>query len=315
MRIAFAGKGGSGKTTMAALFSQFLKDQKIGNILSIDADINVNLPELLIGAEFPKSKFLSSPDSANRIKLNLLGKNNASPETFRKTTPPTKESNLVKIDDLSNPIISDFSIDADGIRVMAVGTYESEGIGASCYHNNLSILENILSHMVDRNGAVIVDMVAGTDSFASTLHSQFDTIILVVEPTRKGLELFKQFNSLAESAGIDKEFFVMGNKISSEEDEKFLTENIPPKKIIGFISQSDYIKKHDKAGGEIDFGLLEEKNKEVFYDVFDTIIKNLKDPNIRLNKLKEIHKVYVSQPFIKERFGDLTSQIDPEFKF
>ncbi len=45
--IAMAGKGGTGKTTLAALLTRILKDDKIGSILAIDADPNSNLAEAL----------------------------------------------------------------------------------------------------------------------------------------------------------------------------------------------------------------------------------------------------------------------------
>jgi CO dehydrogenase maturation factor len=316
MRIAFVGKGGSGKTTIAALFSQFLKKEKVENIISIDADINVHLPELLLGKDLPKDKFLSSPESLKMIKKYLIGENDfLNLETFRKTTPPNGKSKLIWIEDALNPIMKQFSIEKDGIKVMAVGTYDSQGIGASCYHNNLAILENILSHSVDKDGAIVVDMVAGTDAFASTLHVQFDLIVLVVEPTKRGVEVFNQYIGLAKSAGIEEDIFVVGNKISSDEDTEFLSKNISEDKLIGFVSNSPYIREHDKRGGIIDFDRLEKNNQELFIKIFESLINNLKDPNIRLNKIYPLHEKYVSQSFIKDRFGDLTNQIDPKFKF
>ena len=316
MRIAFVGKGGSGKTTLAALFSQFLREEKVKNIVSIDADINVHLPDLLLGREFPRDKFLSNSLSIKKIKEHLIGENQTTNlEAFRKTTPPKKTSNLIYLEDSNNQVIRDFSIENDGIRLMAVGTYDSEGIGASCYHNNLSILENILTHSVDKKGAIVLDMVAGTDAFASSLHAQFDIIILVVEPTKRGVDVFKYYNELGTSAKIDKDIFVIGNKITSEKDKAFLIENIPSNKLLGFFSSSEYIKDHDKEGGIIELNKLEYQNKDVLIKIFETLLSNIKDPNERLKKIQTLHKKYVSQKFIKDRFGDLTKQIDPEFKF
>ena len=311
MRIAFVGKGGSGKTTMAAFFSQFLGNR----VLSVDADINVHLSELLLGRNFPKDKFLSSVGSSSKIKKYLLGMNTMENlEEFRKTTPPNFNSNLVYVDP-ENPLVKEFAVDNENVSVMAVGTYESEGIGVSCYHNNLAILENLLTHLIDRENVVIVDMAAGVDAFASSLHIQFDIIVLVVEPTRKSLEVFRHYEELAKSAGINEDIFVVGNKISSKADEDFLVENIPLDKLLGFVSDSDYVKEHDKAGGVIDFNKLDSGDREILTRIFETLNGKVKEPNERLKKIHALHEKYVSQPFIKERFGDLTKQIDPDFKY
>lgn len=315
MRIAFVGKGGSGKTTITALFTQFLK-KRLKNIISIDADINLHLPELLLGEDFPKDKFLSSPSSSEKIKKYLAGgRDIGKSETFRKTTPPSIESNLVYVDNPEDSLIKEFAVKKGDVNVMAVGTYESEGIGTSCYHNNLAVLENVLTHMVDKDGVVVADMVAGTDAFASSLHVQFDAIVLVIEPTKRGAEVLRKYLELGKSAGIDEDVFVVGNKISSEEDKDFLTENASGNRLLGFISNSDYVKEHDKNGGVIELDKLEHHNQETIKKIFEKLIDRVKEPNERLKKIHALHKKYVSQSFIKDRFGDLTSQIDSEFKF
>jgi CO dehydrogenase maturation factor len=45
--IAMAGKGGTGKTTLAGLLVRFLKEQDMTPILAVDADANSNLNEVL----------------------------------------------------------------------------------------------------------------------------------------------------------------------------------------------------------------------------------------------------------------------------
>ncbi len=45
--IAMAGKGGTGKTTIAALIIRSIKENKLGSVLAIDADPNSNLGEIL----------------------------------------------------------------------------------------------------------------------------------------------------------------------------------------------------------------------------------------------------------------------------
>lgn len=45
--IAVAGKGGTGKTTVAGLIIRYLVSQGKGRVLAVDADANMNLNEVL----------------------------------------------------------------------------------------------------------------------------------------------------------------------------------------------------------------------------------------------------------------------------
>lgn len=92
MRIAIVGKGGSGKTTVAALFASYLA-QNGKRPLIIDADINIHQPALhLENEEFDKTKWLSDAKNTTFIKTYLQGQNTriSSLGAFRKTTPPAR---------------------------------------------------------------------------------------------------------------------------------------------------------------------------------------------------------------------------------
>ena len=52
--IAMAGKGGTGKTTTAALIVRLIKEKKLGSVLVIDADPNSNLGEKFSGKRRPR---------------------------------------------------------------------------------------------------------------------------------------------------------------------------------------------------------------------------------------------------------------------
>ncbi len=209
MRIAFVGKGGSGKTTISALFASYLAYTSKNAIAVFDADLNIHLPELLGFGALPFEKHLSHPDSIDRIRTWLIGNNELShPQAFRKTTPPTLKSNILKIDEIEKTPLHDLCLRKDNVSMFAIGTYQDEDIGASCYHNNLAIFESILNHTDDRDGYLITDMVAGVDSFAGTLHAQFDMTCLVVEPTRRSVEVFNKYADLAKEAGVFGSLFV-----------------------------------------------------------------------------------------------------------
>ncbi len=315
MRIAFVGKGGSGKTTTAVLFAQYVKN--LGkNVVLVDADLNMHTPVLLGHLdEIPLEKHISHPASVRVIQTYLKGDNDRikSLQEFRKTTPPTKKSRQIS-QIAHTDIFKDFITTIEGIHVMLVGTYQEDGIGTACYHNNLSIFENILTHLTDTDKEILVaDMVAGIDSFANTLHTQFDVIVLVVEPTLRGIGVYHQFDELSKQANTNSHIVVIGNKVQSEKDEAFLRLHIQKEMLLGFIKNSDYIREVDQEGGILDISRLETKNMHVFDVIFSKLIESKSNQNERYDKLLKLHRQYVSQASIKERFGDLTLQIDPEY--
>lgn len=314
MRIAFVGKGGSGKTTLTVLFSLLAaKEEKY--VWVIDGDINIHTPDLLLGQTFPWDKYLSNPQSTKEIKQYLKGVNKKiqSLEAFRKTTPPGNGSQLLSLGEES--FLQKYAETINGISIFVVGAYDEASIGASCYHNNLAIAENILSHTNDKNGVIIMDMVAGTDAFASTLHAQFDVLVFVLEPTKKSMEVYMNYLQLAKEGGIEKDLFVLGNKIKNNADKDFIGGFVPQEKLVGFISQSNYIETHEKRGGRLDLQKWEEENIVILSEILWLLKKKQKDPNIRLTHLKQLHKKYVAQAFIRDRFGDLATQIDEAFVF
>lgn len=314
MRIAFVGKGGAGKTTVAALFGQYVKTRH-KHVLAIDADLNIHLPRAL-GMQIPAPDLhLSHPAAGEVIKKILKGSSTRIQTLahFKKSTPPSHGSRLILLDDIHDPILSEHSTQYDDMRLMVVGTYTEEDIGASCYHNDLAILENVLTHLVDDQGVVIADMVAGTDAFASTLHAQFDLTVLVVEPTWRGIEVYKDYVRLCQQAGYDDVLRVIGNKVKTAEDRTRLEAHIPKEKILGYIGYSSYLEAQEKAEGTIHFDELEEENRFVVRSAYEVLKMIPYDPQKRLQKMWKLHRLYVSQASIKDRFGDLTGQIDESF--
>lgn len=314
MRIAFVGKGGSGKTTLSVLFSQYMRGKF--PVVVIDADLNMHVAPLLGFPEsIPQESHLSHPKATEVIKTYLRGNNGRikALSHFRKTTPPTNDSNFIVLHDAKNPLFEQFGLGDASLRLLTVGTYDADEIGASCYHNNLAILENILTHAIDTKGVLVVDMVAGIDAFANTLHAQFDLLMLVVEPTKRGVEVWSQYSALAKEAGVEQNLFVIGNKVYQESDKAFLRAHIPEEKIIGFFGDSLYLRKKDQEGGMLDPRYLEVEQKALLLEIEKRLLTITPEPQSRLKKLYILHRRYVAQASIRERFGDLTDQIDDSF--
>jgi len=316
MRIAFVGKGGSGKSTLCASFALYTSNQTTKPVVVFDADLNIHAPKLLGFLPIPFDKHISAPGLSDEIKKWLIGNNDIKNlGAFRKSTPPTRKSNILRLESIQNTPLGACGLHKGNLSVFAVGTYQEEDIGASCYHNNLAIFESILSHTDDAHGYVVTDMVAGVDSFAGTLHAQFDLTCLIVEPTMRSIEVYTKYIDLANEAGIAESVRVIGNKIRNQKDIDFIKSHIPSQKILGFFTDDEHIRDIDQNDAQLAVAKLNTDNQNLLKTILELVDSLPDNRQLRLRKIWEIHRKYVSQVFIKERFGDLTEQIDTEFTF
>ncbi len=316
MRIAFVGKGGAGKSTLAASFVDYLQKQSGSPVAVFDADLNVHMPMLLGFDELSDHMHISRPESSKVIKQWLIGGNDiADLGAFRKTTPPSIKSNIISFAAIQESPLANYGVKSEKLWVFAVGTYQNEDIGASCYHNNLAIFENVLTHFDDKEGYLIADMVAGVDAFAGTLHAQFDLNCFVMEPTARSIAVYKDYEKLAREAGVADTMFVIANKVRDEKDKKFVLNSIPAEKLLGIFWDDDHIRAVDRDESKVSFDELKDANSKVLVEILERLNALPDRRNDRLSKIHELHKKYVDQAFVKARYGDLHGQIDKSFKF
>ena len=314
MRTAFVGKGGSGKSTLTALFIDYLKKQG-KEFLAVDADINQHLAEL-IDADFKAERAVSNEENSKTIRAYVKGDNPRIEDQSNvvKSTPPGSGSNFVRLHEENN-VLNDLATAYGDNWFMHIGTYEKEGIGASCYHSSLTSFENILSHLkLEEDEWLVSDMVAGTDAFANTLHAQFDLIVLAVEPTPEGIKVYKQYRELSQEAEVFENVAVIGNKVDCKHDREYLEENIDSE-IIGYLPRKSEIKMARQQHNPLDLDLLNSEEKQVFQKIAETTEKRKVKPDERLEKLKEIHRKVSEQQYIKDACGDVKTQIDDAFSW
>lgn len=311
MRVAFVGKGGSGKTTLSALFSRHLA-RSGAPVIAIDGDINQHLAEALGGQEE------SAPPLGTHvpeIKNFLRGDNPRipSPEAMIKTTPPGRGSRLVRPlgeDELHARHVGR----AGGVPLMVTGEFDESDLGVACYHSKLSAVELYLGHLVDGPGEyVVVDMTAGADAFASGLFTRFDITFLVAEPTRKGVSVYRQYRDHAEQFGI--RIAVVGNKVTCEDDLLFLKEQVGDD-LLTHLVQSPWVRAAEQ--GRTEPGLdaldsLEPHNLHALRVLRETVDSHVRDWD-RLRRLAvEFHLRNVRAWADARTGGDLAAQVDPEY--
>ncbi|MGW4790523.1 ATP-binding protein [Streptomyces sp. NPDC004230] len=309
MRAAFVGKGGSGKTTLSALFSRHLA-RSGAPVVAIDGDINQHLAHTLGLAE--NESFSAPPLSARtgEIKDYLRGTNAriASRDAMVKTTPPGHGSRLLRL--LGDDEVHATHVqDVGGVPLMVTGAFGESDLGVACYHSKLGAVEMYLNHLVDGRGEyVVVDMTAGADAFASGLFTRFDMTFLVVEPTRKSVSVYRQYRDHAAEFGIP--VAVVGNKVTGEDDLLFLKEHVGDDLLV-HCEQSPYVRGQEQGRHQ---GELEPHNRRALDRLHEAVDARPKDWTAFQQRAVDFH-LRNAAAWANEATGqDLAAQIDPHFE-
>lgn len=310
MKIAFVGKGGSGKTTLAALFTRHLTESA-APLLAIDADINQHLAAALGAPEDEAVMLPSLGDHLLDLKEYLRGSNPriSSAEAMVKTTPPGRGSRLLRVVE-DNPIYQGLVHTVGGVRLAVTGPFATEDLGVACYHSKVGAVELILNHLVDGPGEyVVVDMTAGADSFASGLFTRFDATFLVCEPTLRSVGVYRQYVGYARDFGVRVQ--VVGNKVEDNSDVEFLREHVGDD-LLTWLGRSSYVKAAER-GAARSIAELEPANRAALDAIRSRTDLVEKDWLTYTRQAHEFHLRNASA-WASERAGeDLASQIDPEF--
>lgn len=307
MRIAFVGKGGSGKTTAAAVFSRYLAER--GHpVLAIDADINQHLGQAL-GHDGPPPRALGS--DLGWLKDHLRGTNPriASADTMIKTSPPGPGSRLLDLDP-SGELLRRYSVDAGGVRHLVTGEFDEADIGVSCYHSKTGAVELYLNHLLDGPGEyVVVDMTAGADAFASGLFTRFDLTVLVSEPTRRGVGVFRQYAEHAEGHGVALR--VLGNKVAEPGDVDYLRDQVGDA-LLGWFTQSAWVRAAER-GDLAPVAELEPANLAALDSVQTALDARERDWAAYHRGTVQFHLRNAAAWGNRAVGADLAAQIDPSF--
>jgi CO dehydrogenase maturation factor len=311
VRVAFVGKGGSGKTTLSALFTRYLAASG-APVVAIDADINQHLGVALGLDERAAAAVPPLGGRMTAIKEYLRGDNPriATVDQMMKTTPAGRGSRLLRVNG-DDPFHREWSVDADGISLLATGPFTEEDLGVACYHSKTGAVELYLNHLVDADGEyVVVDMTAGADSFASGLFTRFDVTFLVAEPTLRGVSVYRQYADYADGYGV--RIAVIGNKVTDAGDEAFLREHVGDD-LLACMTTSAYVRAAEQ-GRYAPLDALEPANRRTLDVLRDTTDAVRKDWTRFQQQAIDFHLRNARAWANKAADADLSTQIDPEFE-
>ncbi|HET9258333.1 MAG TPA: ATP-binding protein [Pseudonocardiaceae bacterium] len=310
MRIAFIGKGGSGKTTLSALFTRYLVDQGLP-VLAIDADINQHLGQALGLDDHVAAAIPALGSDLAWLKDHLRGNNPriTSAAMMIKTTPPGSGSRLLRYDP-GDELHRRFARPVAGAHLMVTGEFAENDIGVACYHSKTGAVELYLNHLIDTPAeCVVVDMTAGADAFASGLFTRFDLIVLVCEPTRRGIRVYQQFRQ--HMNGHQVRLRAIGNKVTDHADAAYLRSELG-EVLLGNVAHSSWVRAAER-GDPPPFGTLEPPIRTTLAAIYDELAATERDWAAYHRDTVRFHLRNASAWANRSAGADLAEQVDPDF--
>ncbi len=229
--LAITGKGGAGKTTLAALAVRWLVENGRGPVLAVDADPNTSL-DALLGVK------TSSAIGSIREEVRRIAE-----------AQPTSTGGMGK-QHLLEMRIQQSLIETEGFELIAMG--RPEGPGCYCFANN--VLGAVIRRLSDNYPSVVIDNEAGLENLSRRIVQRVDDLVFVADPSARGLATARRLYDLAVEMKIDAGS--MGIVINRVRDGDCLdrAEQLfkgTPVVVLGAIPEDGEVSRRDERGDPI----------------------------------------------------------------
>lgn len=169
-KIAVSGKGGNGKTSIASLIIRYLKKNKPGPILAVDADANANLGESL---------GLSLEETIGSIIVSF------NDEKMKIPSGLTKGAYL-------EFRLNEAIVESTGVDLIAMG--RGEGTGCYCYPN--TVLKKFIDSLMINYTHMVMDNEAGMEHLSRRTTEDIDELLLISDHSIKGIRTVARIRDL-----------------------------------------------------------------------------------------------------------------------
>jgi CO dehydrogenase maturation factor len=214
MKLAVAGKGGVGKTTVCAGLTLLLAEA--GKVMAVDADPN-NCLGFALG--IPPDRLVDIKPVSEMKEL-LAARAGSSGGGMFDLAPEVAD------------LIEEFKISDGNIDLLVMGTIDRGGAGCACSLN--STLKQLLRELVALPGSLLVDMEAGLEHLGRGTAAAVNAFLVVVDPTPPALRAALRIVKLAGELGITN-VFAVGNRASTEGEKTLIREALGDMPVIGFV--------------------------------------------------------------------------------
>lgn len=222
--IAFSGKGGTGKTTLASLCVRYLKDKKLSPILAVDADPNSNLNECL----------------GVSVSANVADIREKSLEREKNIPTGMSKPDFVQYE------INRTIVEASGFDLLAMG--RPEGPGCYCYANNL--IRKFIDKLSTEYKFVIIDTEAGMEHFSRRTTQKVDLLLMVSDYNIRGIRAAGKIKQLVKELNLNilNDYLILNR--SPEQIEGSVSDEIEKNNLVlgGTIPEDEAVRRCDIEG-------------------------------------------------------------------
>ena len=244
--IALAGKGGSGKTTMAGLLIKFLVKKNKIPILAVDADCNANLNEVL-GLEVKDT----------------IG--NAREEMKKGVVPGGMTKDIFMEMKLEESLV-----EAPGFDLIVMGQPE----GAGCYCAANTLLAGFMERLAGNYPYVVMDNEAGMEHISRLTTKDVDILLIVTDTSRRGLQAAVRIDELARSLniGVGKSYVVINQVKNGLSDKALEMIKNAGLELAGTVPEDDTIYEYDFNGQPTIEMPEDSPSVQAAFEIFEKIV-------------------------------------------
>jgi len=244
--IALAGKGGTGKTTMAGLLVKYLLSKNKTPVLAVDADANANLNEVL---------GVKVTDTLGHAR-----------EEMKKGQVP----NGMTKDVFMSMRMQQAIIEHDGFDLVVMGQPE----GAGCYCAANSLLAGFLEKLTGNYPYLVMDNEAGMEHISRLTTRDVDILLIVADASRRGLQAGVRINALVKHLNIGvRHTYLMINQAKDEPDPEALAIiESAGLDFVGTVREDDTLYDYDLKGKPTIALPMESQVVQAAFAIFDRIV-------------------------------------------
>lgn len=242
--IGLAGKGGTGKTTLAGLLVKYLVEKGKVPVLGVDADSNANLNEVL---------GLQVQDTLGEAR-----------EEMKKGVSAGMTKDVFMQMKLEQAVV-----EAEGFDLIVMGRPE----GAGCYCAANTLLTQYLDRLINNYAYVVIDNEAGMEHISRLTTNNIELLLIISDASRRGIQSAARIFELTNDLGLDIGRKVLIINQAKEEQRELIDKMVDeyPLELIGVVPEDGKVRDFDLHGRPTIQLDEESKALKAVYEIFEKV--------------------------------------------